>query len=244
MTRATREPRPAPAHARRPWGSDDIPWSARLRVSVVWLVTGVLSILALVAPLPFSGQVQLRVGDVAPADMFAPRQVIYVSELVTKQRRDLAANSVPEVYDPPQARIGRQQLDPDEPHPRIHRIGARRQLQRPARQSGSDQGGHGRGSAARRSSVARWLCRTRRGNASPTKYKTSSIAPCARKSARTTWPMSGARFPRGSGSISRMKMSQWSPRSSKTCSSPTASSTPNEPSSAASRPATVSNRPP
>ncbi len=110
MTRATREPRPAPAPRARPWGSDDIPWSARVRVSVVWLVTGVLSILALVTPLPFSGQVQLQVGDVAPADVFAPRQVIYVSELLTKQRRDLAANSVPEVYDPPQARIGRQQL--------------------------------------------------------------------------------------------------------------------------------------
>jgi len=91
-------------------GADDIPWPARLRVLVIWLITGLLSILALVTPLPFSGQVQLQVGDVAPADVFAPRQVTYVSELLTKQRRDLAANSVPEVYDPPQARIGRQQL--------------------------------------------------------------------------------------------------------------------------------------
>ncbi|MCX7670586.1 MAG: hypothetical protein N2439_11005, partial [Anaerolineae bacterium] len=45
-----------------------------------------------------------------PYDVFAPRQVTYVSEVLTRQRRELAANSVPEVYDPPQARIGRQQL--------------------------------------------------------------------------------------------------------------------------------------
>ena len=44
------------------------------------------------------------------SDVMAPRQVTYVSEILTKQRHDLAANAVPEVYDPPQARIGRQQL--------------------------------------------------------------------------------------------------------------------------------------
>ncbi|MEJ5197908.1 MAG: HDIG domain-containing metalloprotein [Anaerolineae bacterium] len=66
--------------------------------------------MVLVMPTPLSGQVQLQVGDVAPYDVFAPRQVTYVSEALTRQRRELAANSVPEVYDPPQARIGRQQL--------------------------------------------------------------------------------------------------------------------------------------
>lgn len=111
MTRAIRELRPAqtPRTPRR-LGSEDIPWLARARVLVIWVAMGLLSIVALVMPLPFTGQVQLQAGDVAPADVFAPRQVIYVSELLTKQRRDLAANSVTEVYDPPQARIGRQQL--------------------------------------------------------------------------------------------------------------------------------------
>ncbi len=111
MTRAIRELRSAqmPRTPRR-LGSEDIPWLARARVLGVWVATGLLSILALVMPLPFTGQVQLQAGDVAPADVFAPRQVIYVSEILTRQRRDLAANSIPEVYDPPQARIGRQQL--------------------------------------------------------------------------------------------------------------------------------------
>lgn len=90
--------------------SQDIPWSVRARVLGLWLAVGWLSIVILVAPMPFSGQVQLQVGDVAPYDIFAPRQVTYVSEVLTKQRRDLAANAAPEVYDPPQTRIGRQQL--------------------------------------------------------------------------------------------------------------------------------------
>ncbi|MGC8782089.1 MAG: hypothetical protein ACP5UQ_14605, partial [Anaerolineae bacterium] len=91
-------------------GPEDIPWRARARVLSLWLAASLLSIVVLVMPTPFSGQVQLQVGDVAPYDVFAPRQVTYVSEVLTRQRRELAANSVAEVYDPPQARIGRQQL--------------------------------------------------------------------------------------------------------------------------------------
>ncbi len=67
-------------------------------------------VMILVLKMPFSGQVTLREGDVASADVVAPRQVSYVSEILTKQRRELAASSVPDVYDPIQARIGRQQL--------------------------------------------------------------------------------------------------------------------------------------
>lgn len=90
--------------------SQDIPWQARVRVLIIWLVAGLITMTILLARFPASGQVQLQVGDVAPADVIAPRQVTYVSEILTRQRRDLAANAVPEVYDPPQARIGRQQL--------------------------------------------------------------------------------------------------------------------------------------
>ncbi len=90
--------------------SQDIPWRARGRGLALWLVTALLSIVILVVRLPLSGQVTLQVGDVAPADVVAPRQVTFVSELLTQQRRDLAANAVTDVYDPIQARIGRQQL--------------------------------------------------------------------------------------------------------------------------------------
>jgi len=100
-----------PPRLRRHMTPQDIPWPARARVLTIWLIMGILSLLALVVRLPLAGQVELRVGDVASADVIAPRQVTYVSDSLTKQRRDLAAKAVPEVFDPPQARVGRQQLN-------------------------------------------------------------------------------------------------------------------------------------
>jgi cyclic-di-AMP phosphodiesterase PgpH len=94
----------------RPLQGDDISWPARLRVLGVLLGLLVFVTFVLVVRLPLSGQVTLDVGDVASRDVVAPRQLTYVSEIQTEQRRDTAANGVPEVYDPPQARIGRQQL--------------------------------------------------------------------------------------------------------------------------------------
>jgi cyclic-di-AMP phosphodiesterase PgpH len=94
----------------RPLQGDDIPWPARLRVLGAWLGLLIFVTFVLVVRLPLSGQVTLDVGDVAPRDVIAPRQITYVSEIQTEQRREIAGNGVPEVYDPPQARIGRQQL--------------------------------------------------------------------------------------------------------------------------------------
>ena len=94
----------------RPLKSQDIPWAARVRVLGIWLLAQLLIILILVARMPFSGQVTVQEGDVAPREIVASRQVTYVSEILTAQRRVIAASAVPEVYDPPQARIGRQQL--------------------------------------------------------------------------------------------------------------------------------------
>lgn len=101
---------PRAAQAGRRLAPQNIPWPIRARALGLWLAVGLLSIAILVAPMPLSGQVQLQIGDVAPTDVFAPHQITYISETLTKQRRDLAANSAPEVYDPPQTRIGRQQL--------------------------------------------------------------------------------------------------------------------------------------
>ena len=84
--------------------------AARVRFLVGWFLTLVFCALILVAPLPLSGQVLLQVGDVARSDVMAPRGVTYISNILTKQRQELAASAVPAVYDAPQARIGRQQL--------------------------------------------------------------------------------------------------------------------------------------
>lgn len=109
MTPDTSQPSPT-LRLGQPLRSQDIPWPARLRVLGVWLVSVALLIVILVIPLPFSGQVTLGEGDVAPGDVVAPRQITYVSEILTAQRRAVAANAVPDVYDPPQARIGREQV--------------------------------------------------------------------------------------------------------------------------------------
>ena len=94
----------------RPLKSQDIPWPARARVLTIWLVAGLIIILVLVARVPFTGQVTVQEGEVAQRDITAPRQLTFVSEILTQQRRDMAANAMLDVYDPPQPRVGRQQL--------------------------------------------------------------------------------------------------------------------------------------
>ncbi len=108
---ANRRPYPQSVpHLGRPLEAQDIPWSIRARVLAIWLVTGLVVILILVANVPFTGQVTVAEGEVAQRDIVAPRQITFVSEILTQQRRDMAANAVPDVYDPLQPRIGRQQL--------------------------------------------------------------------------------------------------------------------------------------
>ena len=52
--------------------SQDIPWRARARVLVSWLVMAGLSVVTLVAPLPFSGQVTLLdIGQLAEPRLLA-----------------------------------------------------------------------------------------------------------------------------------------------------------------------------
>ena len=102
-----------PPTGRRPSGHlrpQDIPWPNRARVLIAWGLGIMLCVAILVIRLPFGGQVALQIGDVATADVIAPRQATYVSEILTQQRRDLAANAVSDVYDPPQTRVVRQQL--------------------------------------------------------------------------------------------------------------------------------------
>jgi cyclic-di-AMP phosphodiesterase PgpH len=120
----TRQPSPpTPEHHRRltargflsrqPSGHlrpEDIPWPNRARVLIAWALGVLLTAVILVVRLPLRGQVTLQIGDVATADVVAPRQATYVSEILTQQRRDLAANAVPDVYDPPQTRVMRAQL--------------------------------------------------------------------------------------------------------------------------------------
>lgn len=57
-----------------------------------------------------SGTVTMTAGHVAPRDIRAPRQIVYISDLETNRQRDLAAASVTPIFTPPDAQIARRQL--------------------------------------------------------------------------------------------------------------------------------------
>jgi hypothetical protein len=73
-------------------------------------MTVLLAAAILAAPLPLGRQVTFQAGEVARRDVVAQRQATYPSDVLTEQRRAAAANGVLDVYDPPQARAGREQL--------------------------------------------------------------------------------------------------------------------------------------
>ena len=54
---------------------------------------------------------QLDIGSVVPEDIFAPSQIVYVSEIETEAEREKARNSVSTIYTPPNPKVARQQID-------------------------------------------------------------------------------------------------------------------------------------
>lgn len=73
------------------------------------IITAATFILA--APIsPGPDTLALAAGDVASVDITAPRSVTYVSQIQSEAARAAAAASVPDVYDPPDSRVARQQV--------------------------------------------------------------------------------------------------------------------------------------
>ncbi len=89
-------------------------WSAFGQLVLVWIVTFVSIVTAaLIIALPFStgdDLVNLQVGQPAPQDVLAPHSTPFVSQALTEQARAQAAAAVPDIYDPPDARIARQSV--------------------------------------------------------------------------------------------------------------------------------------
>jgi hypothetical protein len=56
------------------------------------------------------GQVVLDEGDVSDSDIRAPNEITYVSQILTEDARDSAEAAVRDIYDPPDARVARQQV--------------------------------------------------------------------------------------------------------------------------------------
>ncbi len=79
---------------------------------LLWGVVFILGAsLVLAAPVSLSGQIALSIGDVSPTDIRAPHQITYESQVLTEQARARAAATVPNAYDPPEARIRREQVN-------------------------------------------------------------------------------------------------------------------------------------
>jgi len=56
------------------------------------------------------GRVILNEGDVSDSDIRAPHEITYVSQILTEEARDRAEATVGDIYDPPDARVARQQV--------------------------------------------------------------------------------------------------------------------------------------
>jgi hypothetical protein len=80
---------------------------------VTWTITlASIALAAVIFALPFNtlGTLALREGEPAAQDILAQRTVSYTSDLLTQNAREAAAAAVPEIYDPPDSRIARQQV--------------------------------------------------------------------------------------------------------------------------------------
>jgi putative nucleotidyltransferase with HDIG domain len=89
--------------------------SGRLgRVVAVWSIATLFLVLAiLVVAVPLSDPntvVDLSVGQSATQDILAPRPITYPSQVLTNRAKSEAAQAVPDAFDPPDARVGRQQV--------------------------------------------------------------------------------------------------------------------------------------
>ena len=68
------------------------------------------STLIIALPLSSAPGVNLSVGESATQDILAPAPISYPSQVLTERARTVAAGAVPDVFDPPDARVARQQV--------------------------------------------------------------------------------------------------------------------------------------
>ncbi len=78
------------------------------------ILTGLVFVLVVSGILVFEflpvDRIILDAGDVSDSDIRAPREMTYVSQILTEAAKDRDAAAVKEIYDPPDARVARQQL--------------------------------------------------------------------------------------------------------------------------------------
>ncbi|MGD8404799.1 MAG: HDIG domain-containing protein [Anaerolineales bacterium] len=91
---------------------EKVPRRVRTIQLILLIVAGLVSLIALIAPLSLSpGALPLSAGDVAPRDLQAPEAIEYVSEVRTDEARAAAARAIPQTYSPPDPSVARGQIE-------------------------------------------------------------------------------------------------------------------------------------
>ena len=88
--------------------------STRIRILQIILIVAVSVVTFVALTLPIGLRptaVQSKIGDVAPRDYQAPKDIEYVSEIRTEEARLAAERAVPPVFTSPDSSIGRQQIE-------------------------------------------------------------------------------------------------------------------------------------
>jgi putative nucleotidyltransferase with HDIG domain len=84
------------------------------RIALRAILSGLLFVLVVSSILIFQflpvDRIILDEGDVSDSDIRAPHEITYVSQVLTEEARDRAAAAVQDIYDPPEARVARQQV--------------------------------------------------------------------------------------------------------------------------------------
>jgi len=82
-----------------------------IQAVVVAVVFAVVGTFILVTDFSSTDQINLEPGDVAPRDILAPNQIIFVSDIETEAAREEARGSVQTVYSRPDPKVARQQVE-------------------------------------------------------------------------------------------------------------------------------------
>lgn len=94
--------------------SSDRPRRDTLRtvyLSLLVITTGILILAAMLVPLTLEGEtIALSLGEAAPQDILAPRDINFESDVLTLRAQDIAAENTDLVYAPPDVSIARSQV--------------------------------------------------------------------------------------------------------------------------------------
>lgn len=79
-----------------------------LLIALIFASAGTLILIYRITP---TDVVNLKLGDVAPQDVVAPRQLVFTSTIETEAARDRARSAVSTIFNPPDPKVARQQVD-------------------------------------------------------------------------------------------------------------------------------------